>query len=200
VGSAVALVFVHGPDQTPIDADEKAGLLPQHLATMGQLDEWEATNILEAMKWLNARRKLNVLNEAFCRQLHKKMFDKTWKWAGEFRRSDKNIGGDWRQGAVGLKQLLENVDYWITESTFPLEEIAVRFHHALVLIHPFPNGNGRHSRAMTDALLRQMGLPAFTWGSGQNLVAASETRTQYIAALRAADSGDFTLLQLFVRS
>ncbi|WP_323146164.1 mobile mystery protein B [Pseudomonas marginalis] len=187
------------PGQTPLDPDEVAGLKPRHIATQGELDEWEAQNILKASRWVARQKKLDVLNDHFCRELHVKMFDDTWKWAGTFRKSDKDIGCDWTQIAVNLRQLLDNVAYWLEHNIFPPEEIAVRFHHRLVWLHAFPNGNGRHARLMTDCLLRQCGLAPFSWGRG-NLVIVNEVRQRYIQALRAADANDYALLLAFVRS
>ncbi|EFQ60629.1 mobile mystery protein B [Pseudomonas fluorescens WH6] len=187
------------PGQTPLDPDEVAGLKPRHIATQGELDEWEAQNILKASRWVARQKKLDVLNDHFCRELHVKMFDDTWKWAGTFRKSDKNIGCDWTQIAVNLRQLLDNMAYWLEHNVFPPEEVAVRFHHRLVWLHAFPNGNGRHARLMTDCLLRQCGLAPFSWGRG-NLVTANEVRQRYIQALRAADANEYAPLLAFVRS
>ena len=116
-----------------------------------------------------------------------------------FRKSDKNIGCDWRQVPTRLHQLLGNAQYWIAEKVFPVDEIGARFHHQLVLIHVFPNGNGRHARMMTDCLLRHCGAKPFSWGHG-SLIEASALRNQYLAALRAADAGDLKALLQFVRS
>ena len=187
------------PGQTPLDPDEAAGLKPKHIATQGDLDEWEAQNILKATKWVARQKHLDVLNEMFCRELHTKMFDDTWKWAGTFRKSDKNIGCEWTKIAVKLNQLLSNTDYWLANEIFPPDDVAGRFHHQLVSLHPFPNGNGRHARLMTDCLLKQCGLKPFTWGSA-NLVAANKVRERYIQALRAADTGEYDPLHAFVRS
>lgn len=186
--------------QTPLDPDERTALIPKHIDTKGALNDWEQENILQTTQWLRRTKVPEVLSESFCRELHRKMFNKTWKWAGRFRQSDKNIGCDWTLVAVKLNQLLGNARFWIENGTFPPDELAARFHHALVWIHPFPNGNGRHSRMMTDALLKQLGQPVFSWGSGANLVSASEVRTRYLTALRAADQNDFSLLLAFVRS
>ena len=186
--------------QTPLDPDETAGLIPRHIETIGALNDWEQENILLATKWLRRAKISEVLSEDFCRDLHRRMFDKTWKWAGTFRKSDKNIGCDWPSIAVKLNQLLGNAKYWVDNKTFQPDELAARFHHALVWIHPFPNGNGRHSRMMADALLKQLGQKAFSWGGGGNLVSASDVRARYLAALRAADKGDFSELLAFVRS
>ncbi|UXZ96635.1 mobile mystery protein B [Pseudomonas phytophila] len=187
------------PGQTPLDADESAGLKPKHISTQGELDEWEAENLLSATRWLNGQKKLDVLNEKFCRNLHKRMFGDTWIWAGTFRKTEKNIGCDPIQIAIQLNQLLGNVTYWIEKETFEPDEIAARFHRELVWIHPFPNGNGRHARCMADALLKQCGHPEFSWGS-KNLVSASEVRGRYIQSLRDADAGNYALLTEFVRS
>ena len=151
-------------------------------------------------RWFRRAKVPEVLSEGFCRDLHRRMFDKTWKWAGTFRTSDKNIGCDWTLVAVKLNQLFGNARYWVETETFPPNESAARFHHALVWIHPFPNGNGRHSRMMADALLKQLGQKAFSGGGGGNLLSASEVRARYLAALRAADKNDFAELLAFVRS
>ena len=199
MGQAVALNLDYEPGQTPLDPDEAAGLLPGHITTQGDLNEWEQANILRAEQWAGRQRKAQVLSEAFCRELHRRMFDQTWRWAGQFRQSDKNIGCDWRQVPLKLRQLLDNTAFQLAEGVYPLDEAASRFHHQLVLVHPFPNGNGRHARLMTDLLLRQQGGTRFTWGE-RNLVAAGTARQSYINALRAADAGDLQPLMVFVRS
>jgi Fic-DOC domain mobile mystery protein B len=186
--------------QTPLDLNETAGLIPRHIETTGALNDWEQENILQAVKWLRRAKVTEVLSESFCRELHQRMFNKTWSWAGKFRVSDKNIGCDWTMVAVKLNQLLGNARYWVDNETFPLDELAARFHHDLVWIHPFPNGNGRHSRMMADALLKQLGQKAFSWGGDVSLVSANQVRAQYLAALRAADKNDFAELLAFVRS
>jgi hypothetical protein len=124
--------------QTPLDPDEKAGLIPEHLDTKGDLNDWEQENILRAVRWLKRARLPDVLSEGFCRELHKQMFGKTWAWAGTFRKSDKNIGCDWTQVAVRLKNLFDNTRWWVDNATFSPDEIAARFHRDLVWIHPFP--------------------------------------------------------------
>lgn len=186
--------------QTLLDPDEKAGLIPVHLVTQADLDDWEQENILRAVRWLKRARSPDVLSEGFCRALHNKMFDLTWSWAGRFRTSDKNIGCDWTRIAVRLNALFGNTRRWVDNATFPPDEIAARFHRDLVWIHPFANGNGHHSRMMADVLLRSLGQPAFTWGGGGQLVAANDVRSRYLAALRAADLGDYQPLLGFVRS
>lgn len=186
------------PGATPLDGDELACLIPGHITTQGELNEWEQLNIVQGENWARKQRK-EILNEAFLRQLHRQMFGETWKWAGEFRKSDKNIGVDWLKIGVELKKLLDDTHYQIEHASYPPDEIAVRFHHRLVAIHPFPNGNGRHARLTADLLVERLGRPRFTWGR-RSLVDASETRQQYIAALQAADNRDIAPLLAFARS
>ncbi len=185
---------------TPIDPDEAGGLLLTHITNRGELDRWEHDNIIEALEWLEKKKSKDILNETFIRKLHKQMFGNVWKWAGNFRQSDKNIGGRWWQISTDLKDLCDDAGLWIDNQNESPDEIAVRFHHRLVSIHPFPNGNGRHARLMADLLLEIiLDHPRFTWG-GEDLSNASDTRQQYIAALRAADKYNYQPLLEFARS
>ncbi|MFZ5697952.1 MAG: mobile mystery protein B [Pseudomonadota bacterium] len=190
--------FHCAPGATSPDPDEAAGLIPGHIVTQGALNEWEQTNILEGAQWVLRQNKRELPDEAFVRELHRRMFGKTWKWAGSFRQTDKNIGVDWRQISVQLRNLLDDVGAQIAGQTYPADELALRFHHRLLWIHPFANGNGRHARLMTDWLIRRLGQPAFTWG-GASLMTAGNTRQAYLEALRAADGRDYRLLLKFAR-
>ena len=183
---------------TPLTAEEREGLIPSHVTLHRELNELEQQNILEADTWVFARRH-NPLRRAFLRSLHHRMFGKVWRWAGVYRSSNKNIGVDREQIQIRLDEALDNVRYWIEHKTFPPDEIAVRFHHELVFIYPFPNGNGRWSRLMADILAIRLGQPRFSWGSS-SLRAADKTRQAYIEALKAADNHDFTALIAFARS
>lgn len=192
--------FEHPFGATAIDADEMDGLKLRHLTTRGELDRWEQQNIQDALEWLEKRKKSDILTEEFLCRLHIKMFEKVWKWAGSFRRSDKNIGVDWKSIPVHLRQLLDDVKFWIENKAFDTDEIAARFHHRLVWIHLFPNGNGRHARLMTDVLLSEtFDAEPFSWGSG-NLSDTGDLRKAYIEALKLADKQDYSLLVKFVRS
>ena len=140
-----------------------------------------------------------MASDAYIRKVHRKMFEETWKWAGQYRVTEKNIGVRVHEIRERLMELVGDVRYWLQNSTYAPDEIAVRFHHRLVLIHPFPNGNGRHARLMADVLVMKLGRPAFSWGSA-NLVREGEARTKYLEAIRAADQGDIQLLLKFSRS
>ncbi len=133
------------------------------------------------------------------RQLHLRMFDQTWKWAGKYRTTEKNIGIPHYRIRESLPALLGDARYWVEHQTFEPDELAVRFHHKFVCIHPFANGNGRHARLMADVVVRRLGKRPFTWGSA-DIVRAGDFRRSYIQALRAADKNDIRPLLAFARS
>lgn len=192
--------FVYPEGASPLDLDESEGLLLTHISTRAELDRWEQDNIIEALEWLDSTKPTNILDEQFIKKLHHMMFRNVWSWAGHFRCSDKNIGGPWYQISTSLKNMCDDTRYQIEHQTESSDELAIKFHHRLVWIHPFPNGNGRHARLMTDTLLENvLKCPKFTWGSG-NLVKSGETRQRYIDALRSADRHDYELLRKFVRT
>lgn len=184
---------------TPLDPDDAEDLLPDHLASRADLNAWEQANIAKALDWLGRRRTgRTVLSIEFVRELHRRMFDETWTWAGRFRTSGKNIGVPAHTIAPALRDLLDDVAHWVKHSTYASDEIAARFHHRLVQIHAFPNGNGRHGRLMADALLTELGASPFTWGAG-DLDREGDVRVRYLDALRRADAGDYAPLLGFVR-
>lgn len=184
---------------TPLDRDELAGCKFKNLSTRGQLDELEQANITQGMRWLALRRGRDVLSSEFIRTLHRKLFGEVWSWAGEYRRRDKNIGVEAFQIGVQLQRLLENAQYWLEHEVYAPMEAGVRFHHRLVQIHPFANGNGRHARIAADTFLKVHYEHApIQWASGRDLEADNARRVAYIAALRRADAGNFTALLQFV--
>jgi Fic-DOC domain mobile mystery protein B len=183
---------------TPLTPEERAQLIPSHVTLRRELNELEQQNILEANTWVFGRKR-NRMKEAFGRRMHRRMFGKVWRWAGNYRTTNKNIGVDRIQIQQRLYETFDNFRYWIEHKTYPPDELAVRFHHSLVFIHPFPDGNGRWSRLMADILAVQLGQPRLTWGSSA-LRTEDETRQAYIKALKAADDHDFTALIAFARS
>jgi Fic-DOC domain mobile mystery protein B len=184
---------------TPLDLDEKEGLRFTHITSRGELDQLEQANIVEGLQWLKKQKNTDVLSEEFVRNIHKRLFGQVWKWAGSFRQTEKSIGVDPIQIAIQLRQLLDDTRYGIEHETYPAMELAARFHHKLVLIHLFPNGNGCHARIMVDAILTKlMDEPAIDWAGGYKLENMNERRDQYIEALRAADKHDFSKLLEFV--
>ena len=198
----MGLELLYEEGQTPLDEDEKEGLKIKTITTQGELDELEQLNIEKAVEWtIHANLKPNkILTEKFVKDLHKRMYGDVWKWAGEFRRTEKNIGIPWIQIGVELKSLLDDTKYWIENKTYSPEEIAIRFKHRIVFIHCFPNGNGRHSRMMADIIMESIfKKEIFTWHQS-NMVRADETRKEYINSLKEADNGNINPLIEFAKN
>lgn len=189
------LAFTARAGQTPLDADEIGGLRMGWVKTREALDGVEHENIQAGIDWARRSRR-PLLSDTFLRELHRRMFADVWEWAGRYRTSEKNIGVAPHRIAECVRNLVEDTRVWMSEHVYEPDERIARFHHRLVWIHPFANGNGRFSRAAADLLMRRLGGTMFTWGIG---LSEGEARTRYIDALRAADRGEFGLLLRFVR-
>lgn len=177
---------------TPIQPEDAKQLIP-HLSTMGELNEYEAVNILRAREWAFDSRTMksaDPLEEPYVRALHHRMFDNVWKWAGTYRQTERNIGCDPKEIVQRIPQLLANTRHWLENKTFSTDEAVLRFHHQLTRIHPFSNGNGRHARMIADVLAVKYDRAEFTWGAGKDLVAQGDARTGYLTALRALDANE----------
>ena len=188
--------------QTPLEEDEKEGLLIETITTHGELDEFEQQNIEKAVEWTMHRKfkQEAILTEAFIKEVHKRMYAGVWAWAGQFRKTNKNLGVDKLQIGIELKNLLDDTKYWIEHKNIEPDEIAVRFKHRIVSIHCFANGNGRHSRLMADIVIEKIfKQPVYTWGAA-NLVKQGDTRMAYLNAIKAADKGDIQPLIKFARA
>jgi len=186
--------------KTPLTADVLRDLIPS-LSTKEELNEWERENIIEGREWAERDRTsvTEMLSEGYIRRLHLKMFDQTWKRAGQYRKTEKNIGVAVHRIREEVAVLLGDAKYWIEHDTYSADEIAVRFHHRLVQVHPFANGNGRHARLMADVFAMKRGRPVFSWGAA-DLVKTGEARSHYLRAIRAADADDIQPLLIFARS
>ena len=193
------MTFIEPEGATPLDPDERQGLKFSHITTRGELDELEQSNIEQGLAWIARRRRGNVFEDAFVRTLHKRLFGDVWTWAGQYRFTEKNIGIDPVQISVQLRMLLDDARYWAENGVYPPLAAAARYHHRMVQIHPFPNGNGRHARIAADIMLEEVyDHPPVEWASGFDLQADNDRRNAYIAALRAADGGDYAPLLAFV--
>ncbi len=191
-------LFTEPDDETPLTAEERRDLIPAHIAFRAELNEAEQENIARGQDWALARRR-DVLTEKFIKDLHRQMLGDVWRWAGRFRTSERNLGIPYFEIPVALRQLLEDTKTWIEFGTHPPDAIAVRFHHRLVQIHPFPNGNGRPSRLMADLLIMRLGGERFTWGSA-SIQQPGDVRRRYIDGLKTADNHEFATLIEFARS
>ncbi|PIW28236.1 MAG: cell filamentation protein Fic [Rhodobacterales bacterium CG15_BIG_FIL_POST_REV_8_21_14_020_59_13] len=184
---------------TPLDPDELQGLKFAHITTRGELNELEQANITQGLRWLGQRRTgTDILDAAFVRTLHRRLFGDVWQWAGAFRQTGKNLGVDPARIGEQLRILLDDARYWTKHETYPPLEAAARFHHRLVQIHCFANGNGRHARIMTDEFLRHChDHKPIDWAAGYDLMKDNRRRDQYIAALKAADGNEYGPLLTF---
>jgi Fic-DOC domain mobile mystery protein B len=188
-------------DSTALDEDEKDGLRIKSISTRSELDQFEQQNIEKAVLWTLSRKIKpdTILSEQFIKELHRRMYSNVWEWAGEFRKTNKNIGIDKISISVELKKLLDDCKYWITHNCFTEDEIVVRFKHRIVSIHCFPNGNGRHSRLMADVMTTNIfNRPVFTWGS--KMKEQDMLRKTYLNAIKTADSGNIERLLSFARA
>lgn len=192
-------MFAEPDGATPLDPDEMQGLKFKYVLTRGELNELEQANIEQGLAWVSRQRGGSIFDDSFIRKLHNKLFGDVWTWAGEYRLTEKNIGIDPLHISMQLRLLLGNAEYWAEHETYSPLEAAARFHHRLVQIHLFANGNGRHARVATDIMLKQAyNQPPIDWASGFDLQADNERREDYINSLRAADAGNFQALITFV--
>lgn len=195
-------LFSFDDGQTPLTNDEVVGLIPNWITTRGELNEVEQRNIASAESWCFSARTRRAITEKFASQLHRRMFSGVWRWAGKYRTTDKNIGGPFYRVPIEMRNLFNDAAEWMQSKAYPPVEFAVRLSHRLVSIHPFPNGNGRHSRMMGDVALFILDGRRLTWGSGRVVSgeASSDVRHSYIDALRRADDHDLADLITFAQS
>lgn len=180
---------------TLLDEDDAEGLIPTLVATRAQLNELEAENIRTGARWAaKFRPRRDILTESFLRELHRRMFGTVWEWAGAYRTVNTNIGVHWPTVPAATRDFCDDVRSWESAGEWSVQEIAVRLHHRLVQIHPFPNGNGRHARLLADVYLRDQTPPLAWTGGGSD---AETVRAEYLSALRSADLGKFGPLLRF---
>jgi Fic-DOC domain mobile mystery protein B len=195
-------IFAASEGNTELSEEERLELIPS-LTTRAELNAIERLNINAARVWAMRPRALqrpDLLTDAFARELHRRMFNQVWRWAGRYRTTEKNLGWEVHRLTEGVRNAFDDAQYWMQHSTYPLHEAAVRLHHQLVAIHPWPNGNGRHSRLIADLLVVSRGGDELTWGARADLMGAGEMRNRYITAIRAADAGDIVPLLNFAKS
>jgi Fic-DOC domain mobile mystery protein B len=192
-------LFDQAEGATPLEAEEKEALKQSWVTTRADMNRVEADNIAKAYGWSKNKRQTDILSRQFVAELHRRMFGDVWTWAGKYRSSQKNIGIAAYQVPEAIETLIGDILFWMKRATYDSDEIAVRLHHRLTIIHPFVNGNGRHARLLADLLVVQLGRQPFSWGRA-SLQEIGKTRSSYIAALRAADDNDMEPLLVFARN
>jgi Fic-DOC domain mobile mystery protein B len=198
---AVSDLFQEPEDATPLAPQERDALLQTWITDRDDLNEAEQENIVKGAAWAGRRRgkPVDLLNEDFAKSLHKQMFGEVWQWAGSYRQTERNIGIEAFRIPSETPAMFDDMRYWVEHKTYSPDEIAVRLHHRLTAIHPWPNGNGRHARLIADLLIQRLGGNVFSWGGG-TLSDTGELRTRYVAALKSADNHDIGPLLEFARS
>jgi Fic-DOC domain mobile mystery protein B len=181
---------------TPIE--DASDLIPTHITTKAELNEWEAANILKVARRYLPGKKPPVITVEWLKKVHRAMFDETWRWAGELRKNNSNLGSDWHKIQDELKCLADDIKYWDQSNDLSLLERSVRIHHRLVKIHPFVNGNGRHARLVADIFLSAHNEKPPKWPEAR-LIKRTDIRKRYTLALQAADNGDYAPLERFTR-
>jgi Fic-DOC domain mobile mystery protein B len=188
-----------GDGHTELSEEDRLGLIASYISTRGELFDAEQRSIATALVRRRVPTVIELLDDKYLRDLHRAMFREVWRWAGKQRRTETNIGIDPAQIGVALRSLTSDARMWVERATFQPDELVTRFHHRLVQIHPFPNGNGRLGRIAADYLAVGLGRPRFTWGAKLD-VTTDELRARYRSALIKADAGDLADLLLFVRT
>lgn len=187
-----------GDGHTELSEEDRLGLIPTYIATRGELFDAEQRNNAQAL----LRRPPSVtalLDDTYLRRLHHAMFHEVWDWAGRYRIRETNIGIAFEQITSEIRNLVDDTKTWVEYSTYEQDEIAVRFHHRLVAIHAFPNGNGRHGRIAAGYLIASLNGEPFTWGARLD-TDTDRLRSAYLHALRRADGGDIDELIAFARA
>lgn len=195
-------IVLHEPEgATPLTPDELQGLKATNITSRGELNELESANIIDGLTWLDRRpKRLDLLTDRSVREIHERLFGSVWTWAGDYRLTEKNIGVPVWDILTQMQTCLDDAKYWCEHEIYDQMEAAARFHHRLVWVHPFANGNGRWARIMADAYLAQIDQEVFLdWAGRGDLQTDTAHRTKYIAALRAADGYEFEPLIEFVR-
>lgn len=194
-------LFKEPDNATHLDPSERDGLRQTWITNRADLNVAEQENILKGALWARGRRggaAVDILTEDFGKALHERMFGDVWKWARKYRLTERNLGISAARIPAEMPMVFDDARYWVENKTFPSDEIAIRLHHRLTAIHPFPNGNGRHARMMADLLIERLGGKPFSWGGG-SLTDVGELRTKYINALQKADGHDVQPLIAFAR-
>lgn len=161
-------------------------------------DHLEAKNHTEALAFLYDlidKDKKHTLSEQLIRSLHQLIVSDTDKeWAGRYRNSAVMItGADYTPPeAMEVPKLMRQLIEWTRKEKQKLRpvELAAIFHHKLVHIHPFFDGNGRTARLAMNIFLLQAGFPL--------AIVLKNDRKKYYRMLSMADKGNYEPLVRFV--
>jgi Fic-DOC domain mobile mystery protein B len=203
----MALIGETIPGETPLTDQDLQGLKLPFVKTRAQLSAVEGPNIVSGKEWALRSRKSrvpNMLTVEYLRELHRRMFNDVWDWAGQIRLTE--LQNAFAASVPDIRPQLsilyaDAAEYWLTDKRMTPEEFAVRLHRRVVKIHPFRNGNGRHSRLLADLVLsKHFGIEPFTWGGSAQLGTGDPHRQPYLEGLKSADRGDYGPLMKLCRA
>jgi Fic-DOC domain mobile mystery protein B len=175
-----------------------SGLKQSWVQTRDDLAVAEGANIGSAIDWLTTARVDDWFTVTFYQQLHRRMLGDVWTWAGTYRTTQTNIGVQPQHipRELGHVAMHAHQDW---HAGWPLIASVAVYHHALVQVHPWPDGNGRFARLATDVVVQRLsGMPALAWTTG-SLTTNGTERDEYITALKAADGGNHGPLTEYLR-
>ncbi len=200
----MALIGVTIPGETPLTEEDLLGLKLPLVNNRAQLSAVEGPNILSAKQWaLKSRRSRlpEMLTVEYMQELHRRMLGDVWQWAGKIRSIQ--LQNAFASAVPYIRSDLQGLyhdamEYWLPDKSMSPDEVALRIHHRVVKIHPFQNGNGRHSRLLADLVLeKHFGVAPFTWGGNAELGNTDPHRQIYLDGLKVADKGNYgPLMQL----
>ena len=161
-------------------------------------DHLEAKNHYEALEYLYSlveKDNSQNISEYLIRNLHKLVTAETDKeWAGNYRNSNVIIVGSEHTppDAFEVSIVMGDLIKWLRGNQKKLHpiELAAIFHHKLVFIHPFFDGNGRTARLAMNLLLMQKSYPM--------AVMLKNDRKKYYQTLSRADEKDYAPFVRFI--
>ena len=126
-------------------------------------------------------------NEPFVRTVHRILTKNTLPYKGhrpgEYAKTQMAAGDtvfrDTKKAIANMPRLLASFDDAIkNKKTHPLELSAI-FHQMFIYSHPFPDGNGRLGRLLSNFILEKFKHP--------HIIILKEDRQEYIDALKASE-------------
>ena len=157
-------------------------------------EHFEAVNHQEAIEYVESLLSDNYqLKETDIMEIHALVLQKIEKdFAGRFRTSGVRISGAnfVPPNALKISELIAELIGWVNTSDIDILLKVAIFHHRMVWIHPFFDGNGRTTRLLFNLLLMQEGFPP--------AIILKNDRKKYYDALNQANQEDYSKLVLLI--
>ncbi|MBT3984304.1 MAG: mobile mystery protein B [Bacteriovoracaceae bacterium] len=185
----MSILFYNRDGQTPVDESIRKDLIPDHINDMTELYESEIENIALGIEWAKTTKK-NHRDYFTWLEVHKHMFNDVWKFAGNTRKVELNNPDFLMPYEIlpQLKDLQENLIFWLENKTFDDRELMARVHERLLTIHPFKDGNGRWARLLVNMICEKQNIEVPSWG--KEIKEDDKRRSIYISAVKKARKDD----------